>query len=74
MPARVKRVEFLTSFDLPSGVTVDRARQYVTEAVGDWCKSLRPPMTEDDDDEGDPLFHLDASSIKVRRYKKPAAT
>lgn len=52
---------FLVTVDLPKDVTIKQMRDYIEEAVGTWCRSLDP--------ENNPLFDIDADSVKVRRVQ-----
>lgn len=56
-----RRVEFVVSFPLPAGATVDRARCYVEDAIASWRGSL-PPL--------DPMFELDGDQVRAKRLVK----
>jgi hypothetical protein len=70
-----KRATFLVSFDLPEEATMERAAEYVLDAVRSMKGSLKPPFGEyegggyfgdPDDPEGDPMFELDGDTVQVR--------
>lgn len=62
-----RRVQFRVSFPLPQDATVRAAQQYVLDAVACYCGSLKPPDRDPEDPEGDPMFNLDRTAVKVIR-------
>ena len=62
---RRKRVEFKVSLIPPPNATLPDLREYISDAVGSWCKSFKPPGADPEDPEGDPLFDLDRDTIRV---------
>lgn len=62
-----RHIRFEISFLLPQGATVADAREYVLGAVSDWCGSLKPPGADPEDPDGDPMFSLDSSAVKIKR-------
>ena len=63
---KTQRLTFSVEIDWPSGVTPEYVRQYVEDAVGTWCGTLRPPRAWGDDDPGDPLWGV-GRTVKVKR-------
>lgn len=57
--------KYQVSLKRPDGVTKTEMKRYIADAVGSWKGSLRAPGSHDPYDEGDPLFSLDADTIKV---------
>lgn len=51
------------SVDIPEGARRFDVACYILEAICSWKGQLRPPGGFSDDDPGDPLFGLDASSL-----------
>jgi hypothetical protein len=64
-----RRRDFRVSVVIPAGVTIPDMREYILEAVQTWHGSLRPPCSYSDDDPGDPLFSLDASTVRVNAIR-----
>ena len=65
---KAKTVQFLVTLDVPEGATIASVQRYVKDAVRTWHGSLEPAMKENDY-EGDPMFNLNARSVKVERVK-----
>lgn len=64
----IKPVRVMVSFDLPEDATMTEAKEYVLNAVITYCGSLMPnPCNMGDGtwEDGDPMFDLDRSSVKV---------
>lgn len=57
------RIRIALSFEIPEGADRDDCLGYAVEAVQSWKVSLRPAGAYGDDDPGDPMFYLDASSV-----------
>jgi hypothetical protein len=66
------KVKILVELVLPQGVETEEAVAYVREAVKSWAGSLQPPGTDgggsNPDAPGDPMFNLDAKTVKVRLW------
>ena len=69
MTKQGRRITFAVSLVLPSGARVAAMREYIEEAVATWHGQLRPPGAHDDLDPGDPLFNLDADSVRVTHLR-----
>jgi hypothetical protein len=56
--------KFVVTFEAPPGVSAERLRRYVKDAVQTMCKAAQPD---------DPLFDLKARTVKVEtaRDEKP---
>ncbi len=67
-PIRYRRIAFVVSFIQPRGANIEACRSYVEDAVTTWRGQCRPAGSYNDNDPGDPMFDLDANSVKVRRY------
>lgn len=67
----MSRVRFTVSFELPKGATRREALEYVSDAVETWRGQCHPPGGYDKDDEGDPMFGLDWSTVYVKFSHKP---
>lgn len=65
--SKPKRVAFKVELTVPDGVTIDQLKTYVLDSVSTMKGSCRPPGGHGPNDVGDPLFLLDADSIKVSR-------
>jgi len=64
------RHKFLVELEVPEGAKVADCADYIYDAVATWAGSLRPPCSYNDNDQGDPMFNLDRTSIIVKRYHK----
>lgn len=67
-----RRIVMLVSFQLPEGATFDQAVAYTAQAVASWSGSLQPPGMDMGDGtfaDGDPMFNLDAESVRVERKR-----
>jgi hypothetical protein len=67
MHHKPKQLAFKVVLTMPDGVTIEDMKDYVLRAVSTMRGSCRPPRGYGPDDLGDPLFSLDASSIRVTR-------
>lgn len=64
----MKRLSFHVEIDQPEGTSVQEVKEYIECALESWCKSYRPPGSEDEYDEGDPLFDI-GETVLVKRAK-----
>ncbi len=60
-----RRIKIHVSFDLPEGVTRERAVLYVEDAVATMKGCLRPDNWDGEGSEGDPMFYLDGDTVKA---------
>ncbi len=65
----MKQVRFLVTLTLPPNCTIARAKEYVENWVKCGRGAHKPPGVDEDDLEGDPIFDLDPSTVKVTRIK-----
>lgn len=70
MTKRTGRIIFTVSLVLPPDARAADMRGYIAEAVAVWRGQLRPPGGHNDDDPGDPLWHLDPDSVRVTRSRR----
>jgi hypothetical protein len=61
---KVKR-SFVVTLEVPDGVSLPEIRQYIREAVADYCKGTNPD---------EPLFALDGDKVTVRPLPEPKHT
>lgn len=65
MPKRRRR-SFMVSLDIPPQATIRDVREYIHEAINDWCGQCRPPGSYNITDPGDPMWELNRDSIRVK--------
>jgi hypothetical protein len=56
---------FKVSIDIPANTDIEDCIDYISDAVSSWRGSLRPPCSLDNNDLGDPMWHLEPSTVKV---------
>ena len=66
-----KKVQILVNVTIPDhelklGATANKVMDYIRDALRTDCKSLRPPGSYDDEDNGDPLFYFSDWPYTVR--------
>lgn len=61
-----RRMTFLVEMDVSADATEADVREYLDEAAGSWCGSLRPPGGGygDPSEPGDPLWGAECISVK----------
>lgn len=65
MTRRPRRQSFRVDLVVPSEATIAEVREYIVDAVRTWRGQARPPGSYSDDDPGDPIWFLDANTVKV---------
>lgn len=68
--AKCRKLVMKVSFNLPPGVTIKDGMAYTKEAIQTWCGCYQPPGIDSGDGtltEGDPIYDLDQSSVRVSR-------
>lgn len=59
------RVRIAVSFELPPGADREEALAYVVDAVRTMKGSYRPDNWDGNNGEGDPMFYLDADTVRA---------
>jgi len=62
--------KIVVEVDVPEGCTKTDIKEYVLDAVCTMKGSYRPPGGESPSDPGDPMFDLDADSVRVWFYRR----
>lgn len=60
--------KYIVDVELPDNINRMSMKEYINDAIKTMCKSYRPPGSYDSQDPGDPLFNIDASTVKVSYY------
>lgn len=66
---KTRLVHFRVALVRPEGADLDDVATYILEAVQSHRGSLRPPGSYAPEDEGDPMFDLDAETVSVTRIR-----
>ena len=64
--------KFTVEIGHPDGVTRDALKEYIEEALQNWCKSYEPPGGYEPDSPGHALFNI-GNSVKVTNYRRPTS-
>ena len=70
MKTKARTAQFLVTLEVPKGVTLAEIEGYIKEAVQVWCKSGDGGCDDKTGEANDPLFDLDAKSVKVKQVKQ----